>query len=300
VALFVVLLGDGGGITSLVESQEETEFERYQLLRTLRTNDFATVHLADDPVDDRQVALKVLNPPFHEDGDLVRTFLSEGRVLQRIREKEPDAPVIGAYRIGHENEEEQSGRPFIAMELVQGSRLDAHLKGEGVLAVRDALGIMHQVCTGLRIIHDHHFWHGALTPENVIITRARPEFEVKLAGFGVEKRRYMESLSDQAPRQLTSYIAPEQLEEGEGGYQSDMYAAGMLFYTMVTGVPLLTSNGDATPKVQEQGWDPHTGFPDHVPSHIKPIFNRMVDNNPGRRPTASEAASILNLMQATT
>jgi hypothetical protein len=52
--------------------------------------------------------------------------------------------------------------------------------------------------------------------------------------------------------------------------------------------------------VQEQGWDPHTGFPDHVPSHIKPIFNRMVDNNPGRRPTASEAASILNLMQATT
>lgn len=279
--------------------EERQRFDRYDLLRELRSGEFATIYLADDSEMRRRVRLRILDDPYAGKPNHVESFLEGGRILQDLRESAPEAPIVTAYRCGRENGDE-SGRPFLSLEYFRGKTLGTHLKEQDVLAVDDAIAVIRQVCVGLQAAHENDVTHGTLTPATVILTQETPQFEIKLTGFEDRGYKYTtEILTDGYRDRTTSYLSPEKFENGRSTWQSDMYAVGMLFYTMVTGSPPFIHDNPVRIVEMHKDDDP-PALPDRVPSTIRPVFYRMVSKDPERRPPAKNVISVLDLVEATT
>jgi hypothetical protein len=276
--------------------QDRERFDRYALIRELRSGEFATVYLADDPERRQRVRLRVLDDPYAQDPDHAESFLKGGRLLQQLRAVEPDAPIVTAYRCDRENGADE-GRPFLALEYFVGTTLISHIKKQGPLDVDQAISIVRQICVGLRAAHENDIPHGHLTPANIILTHAGPPLNIKLTGFGDRSHKYTtQILTDGYPVSTTSYLSPEKFEDGRGTWQSDMYAVGMLFYKMVTGSPPFIHKNPV--RIVEMHKDePPPDLPERVPSTLQPVFYRMVSKDPSRRPTAKNVVSTLDLIR---
>ena len=278
-------------------------FDRYDLLEVLRRSEFTTVYLASDPPEHRRLALAVLDDPYAGRPDHAQKFLQRGRALEEIWETDPDAPVLDVYRAGRANDAE-TGRPFIAHERLEGDTLLRHLEAEGRLDTAAALGTIRQVCAGLRALHEAGGRHGAVTPENLIVTQTDPVLRIKLVGFRVRiigfdmKERSMPLLGGSTGRSTAAYVAPEQFRNGKGDPRSDMYAAGMLFYKLVTGAPPYAGD-DPARVIERLEQEPPPDLPDHIPDHVTAVFYRMISPDPDRRPTAARVVSVLDLIQTT-
>ena len=274
------------------------QFDRYDVLDVLQRSEFTTVYLASDPPEHRRLALKVLDDPYAGRPDHAQQFLDKGRTVQQIRENDPSAPVLEVYRVGREDDESE-GRPFVAHEHLQGDSLLSHLKDVGQLDTPAALSAIRQVCVGLRAAHAVGVHHGAITPETIIVVQTDPPFKIKLVGFGLGVQGQTEVLTESMAGSTAAYVAPEQLQNGHGSAQSDMYAVGMLFYKLVTGAPPYADD-DPTRVMERQEQEPRPDLPDRIPGHVKPVFYRLISSDPDRRPTASRVVSVLDLIQTTT
>ena len=268
-------------------------FDQYDLSSVLQRSELSTVYLANTPEHGR-VTLTVLDDPYASEPAQAESFLSKGRTLKQIHETDPDAPVIDVYRVGRENDAED-GRPFLVLEHLEGDSLLSHLKDIDTLDTGEALSITRQVCSALQVAHNNNVHHGNLTPENVVVTQTNP-YRIKLVGFGLQSQ-------SATPHDLaggtTSYLAPEQLRDGRSDWRSDMYAVGMLFYKLVTGAPPHMSDS-STQMLEYQTENPTPPLPEHIPDHVKPVFHRMISNDPDRRPTPTRVISVLDLLQSTT
>lgn len=277
--------------------RDATPFDRYDVLEVLRRSEFTTVYLANDPPNHREVALTVLDDPYADRPDHVEKFFEKGHTLEHIHEIEAEAPVIEVYRVARKDDEDE-GRPFIAHEYLTGDTLLSHLKEVGRLDTPAALATIRQVCIALRAAHDIDVHHGAVSPENIIVTQKHPHFEIKLVGFGLGAQQpSTQVLTDGISGSTAAYVAPEQIRNGRADQQANMYAVGMLFYKLVTGTPPYAED-DATRVLERQEADDRPEMPDHIPDHVKPVFYRMISTDPDRRPNASRAVSVLDLFQS--
>jgi hypothetical protein len=269
------------------------QFDRYDILDVLRRSEFATVYRANDPEEHGPVALQVLDDPYTDDPERVRSFLEKGRTLHQLHTAAPDAPLLNVYRVGREHDADD-GRPFVAFEHLSGETLLSLLKDTGPLDGTNALTAIRQVCRALKVAHAHDIFHGAVTPENIIVVQRSPEFRVKLVGLGLRGQNE----SAQMPTDGTAaYVAPEQLRDGQGDWRADMYAVGMLFYKLVTGAPPYADD-DPTRVLERTEQTSRPDLPDSIPEYVKPVFYRMISADPDRRPTAARVVSVLELFEA--
>ena len=279
-----------------------TPFDRYTLFEELRRSEFTTTHRASGPSEHAPLALETLNDPYAGRPDHAQQFLQKGRTLQDLQARDRDVPVLEVYQVGREDDAPE-GRPFIAHEHLQGDTLRSHLEEGERLDTATALSVIRQVCLGLRALHEAGTHHGALTPETLVVTQTAPTLRVKIVGFRVQiigftrKERSMPILGESTGDGPTAYVAPEQLQNGRGGPHSDLYAAGILFYTLVTGTPPYAVDDPA--RLAERLTQEPPDLPDHIPDHVTPMFYRMLSPDPDRRPTADRVVSVLDLIQTT-
>lgn len=286
-----------GALTRWIWGSER--FDQYDLLKVLRRNEFSTVYLANEPAERRRVALKVLDDPYAGDPDHADPFLEKGRTLKAIRDRHPDAPVIEVHWVGRENDA-VDGRPFIALEHLEGRTLLSHLKERGRLDVPDAIATIRQVCVGLRAAHDNDVHHGSLTPESIVVTQTDPTFQIRLIGFGLETYENTDAVpTTTTAGSAAAYTAPEQIQNGQGDWRADMYSVGILFYKLVTGTPP-HADDDPTGVLKRHAENPRPDLPEYVPEYVKPVFYRMISGDPDRRPTASRVVSVLDLIEVAT
>lgn len=296
-AVVVILYFREGG--SLGVGSQSNAFDRYRLLDVFDTDGITSRHLANDPVEGKQVVLRMLDEVYSGDPEIVQAFLKQGQRLKEITESNPEAPVVNAYRYGREKDWGQ-GRPFIAHEYVQGERLSTFLREHGTLNVRPALVIIQQVCEGLQAAHSHHLWHQNLTPENLIVTQARSQVRVKLVNFRVgEREEVLQEADGGTTLQDPAYMAPEQCRNEAVDGSVDVYAAGILFHVLVTGsTPFQDDNPSKIMEMHETA--PRPQLPNDTPSYVGPLFQRMLSKDPEDRPDASNIVAIIDLVQATT
>lgn len=261
----------------------EDNASRYQMVAPLGRGGMGEVCLAHDTRLDRRIALKFLTTSLAADQEAGRRLLREAKSSAAL-----DHPFIcKTYETG-----ELEGRPFIAMEYVEGSTLKQRLDG-GPLPLREALRLAVEIADALDYAHRRGIVHRDLKPSNVMLT---PEGHVKLLDFGVARRLPALAASG-ADETVTStlpggevagtlaYMSPEQLEGGQGDAQSDIFAFGLVLHEMLTGAhPYMRSSPAATASAILTG--PPPALSERlaaVPEVLEHVLGRMLAKERGTR-----------------
>ena len=199
---------------------------RYRVGRQVARGGMATVYQADDTRLQRTVAVKVMHAAFAEDVEFVRRFHREAHAAASL--SHPN--VVAMFDQGHDQE---TGAVYLTMEYVAGRTLRDLLAERGPLDPNTALGILDQVLDALTAAHRAGLIHRDVKPENILLG-ARGE--IKVADFGLARAITTSTATQGKLIGTVSYLAPEQLIGGRTDARSDVYAAGVVLYEMLTGV----------------------------------------------------------------
>ncbi|WP_262401842.1 Stk1 family PASTA domain-containing Ser/Thr kinase [Actinomadura sp. CNU-125] len=187
--------------------------------------------------------------------------------------------VVAVYDQGTDGE-----RGYLVMEYVAGRTLREALTARGRFGPRAALETMQPVLAALGAAHRAGLVHRDVKPENVLITE---DGQVKVTDFGLARA---ESASRMTKTGLiigtVGYLAPEQVTSGSADVRSDVYAAGVLLFELLTG--RLPHEGDTPLAVAYK----HVNETVPPPSELVPGLPRRVDDlvtdatsrDPARRP----------------
>ena len=248
---------------------------RYRVESLIATGGMATVYLGTDTRLDRTVALKIMHAELANDEDFVRRFVGEARSVARL--SHPN--VVGVYDQGAD------GRTlYLAMEYVPGRTLRDLLNEQGSLGPREALDIMEGVLGGLGAAHAAGLAHRDVKPENVLLTG---EHAVKVADFGLA--RMLAGTSHTKTGMLigtAAYLAPEQVSQGVADARTDVYAAGIMLFEMLTGQQPHTA--DTPLAVAYKHVNEAVPVPSQLVNGIPPALDDLVlratSRNPDLRP----------------
>lgn len=252
---------EGGGRPNLVGT---TLDGRYRIERFLARGGMATVYEATDLRLDRVVALKVMHPHLAHDEAFVARFQREAKAAARLTH----GHVVGVYDQGFDGD-----HAYLAMEYVPGRTLRDVLRDFGPLSPEQALVLLDPVLEALAAAHAAGFVHRDIKPENVLIS---DDGRVKVADFGLA--RAMETSEQSITHGViigtVAYLSPEQVERGEADGRSDIYAAGILLYEMITGT--LPHAGESPLSVAYQHVNNDVPAPSTVHAGIPPEVDALV------------------------
>ena len=222
----------------------------YRVLDVIGGGGMGVVFKAEDLKLGRLVALKFLPEEFAGDAVALKRFEREAQTASALNH--PNICTI--YEI-----EEHEGRPFIAMELLQGDNLRDRLfaSKERPLPLPELLGISAQICDGLQAAHDKGIVHRDIKPANIFLCKSGT---VKILDFGlaklagsdvaleragavdatVPKTSSTESLTMALTRTGTTagtagYMSPEQVRHEQLDTRSDLFSFGLVVYEMACG-----------------------------------------------------------------
>ena len=221
----------------------------WTIVKQLGKGGFGTVyHVRHAILQNRERALKVLNPEYARDDGFLRMLQAEAVTTDRIQH--PNVLEI------HDVAMAEDGSPFIVMELVDGKTLAEILhprpsaeSSPGVpLDVPRALRLAIQICRALEVAHQANIIHRDIKPQNILISRTQTGEVVKVVDFGIAKLKEVEptTMTSRSVVALTpAYASPEQAS-GKPGSQldgrSDIYSLGIVLYEMLTGERPFTSD----------------------------------------------------------
>ena len=201
------------------------------------------------------------------------SFLQRGEVVKRLkREFCAQAQVRHPSVLAVLDQSTDAGKPYVVMELMQGSLRDRLEKAGGKgLPVSQAIRILLQLSYGLRAAHATGLTHHNLKPENVLFDAFG---NAKLGDFGLA--RVIEVEQGKGLPQVfvgtgsLSYLAPELIVKKDAGPAADVYGLGILLYEMLTGgVPGRRSPlpSELNPEVPSK-LDPHLRQDDPRPARV--------------------------------
>ena len=199
---------------------------RYHVVSRLARGGMATVYEAVDSRLDHTVALKVMHPGLAEDEEFVSRFIREARSAARL--SHPN--VVAVYDQGADQ-----GHVYLAMEMVRGKTLRDLIRDRGHLSPRQALEVMEPVLAALGAAHAAGLIHRDVKPENVLLS---DDGRVKVADFGLARAvtgATSHTTTSGVLMGTVAYLSPEQVTKGTADPRSDVYAAGILLYEMLTG-----------------------------------------------------------------
>ena len=201
----------------------------YRLVRRIGSGGMGHVYEGrrDDGQFEQRVAVKILKRGM--DTDLIfQRFLRERQILAGFQH-----PSIARLLDGGITDD---GRPFIAMEFVDGAPID-HYCDEQMLSVEDRLDLIRTVCSAVAHAHRSLVVHRDLKPSNILVTR---DGQPKLLDFGIAKilrEPDGAGLTVTGPMRLLTpeYAAPEQAVGLPITTATDVYGLGVVLHELLTG-----------------------------------------------------------------
>ena len=263
----------------------------YRITKKLGEGGMGVVYAAHDERLDRHVAVKMIRDAGHDATSRDR-FWREARAAAAVNHPH----VCQLYEIG-----ESDGTLFIVMELLDGESLAGRLE-HGSIDVMDASTMMLGTLSALEALHSRELVHRDLKPSNVFITT----FGVKLLDFGLARSVVTDQHATAQDLTLEgkvvgtpAYMAPEQFAGRPADARADLFAAGALFYEMLTATsPFAGNSMMATMQAVLNTRPPAlTGSP--AIDTVDQIIERAVEKQPERRyQTAHEMADDIRAAMA--
>ncbi len=264
----------------------------YDIVRELGRGGMGVVYEARQVRLNRTVALKtVLAGPASSSRQLVR-FLAEGETIARLRHPN----IVQIHEVGH-----HEGRPFIALEYVDGGTLAESLAGKPQPA-RVAAALVEQLARAVHHAHQQGVVHRDLKPANVLLAAGglapdgKPLAAIpKITDFGLSRRVQLEAGLTGTGEVLgtPAYMAPEQAsgQARRAGPAADVYALGAILYECLTGRPPFSASRPAELllKVINEEPPPLTAGKVKVPRDLEAVCLRCLRKDPKARYASAEA-----------
>lgn len=205
----------------------------YEIREVLGRGGMGTVYRALDPMVNREVALKVINPELSQNNLLMKRFRNEAIAMARLNHPN----IVTLYNFFSEGD-----LHYMVMEYVTGESLSKIISEERGLHWERALSIFTQMVEAIVFAHEQGIIHRDIKPSNVLI---QPNGTVKITDFGIAKVLGGEELTRAGATLGTSrYMSPEQIRGEPIGISSDIYSLGVTLYEMVTGSVPFPGNSD--------------------------------------------------------
>lgn len=269
----------------------EVVLGKYEIKSTLGAGGMGQVFRARHLRLDRDFAVKVL--PSNGSKEHALRFEREAELMSRVRH--PNVVEIVDFGFVH------GEKPCIVMELVEGESLSSRIARSRALPWLEAVKLILGVLDGLEAVHEAQILHRDLKPSNVAIAKGPPEV-VKLLDFGIARSL----LPNDGDRRVTrtghivgslDYMSPEALVNEPIDVRSDVYAAGMMLYEMLTGGFPFRDDAMAA-AFRRLSTDPPLPV---APSHLEPIppaialltTQAIARERTARPPTAEAFARLL-------
>ena len=205
---------------------------RYRVLRRIAAGGmgavFEVVHLETQ----RRRALKVMLPELLANRQLRERFQMEARITANVDSEY----IVDVFDAGIDD---ATGMPFLVMELLNGEDLAKVLEQNGPFTPEQVVAYLRQVASALDKTHAAGIVHRDLKPENLFLThREDGTPRVKILDFGISKVVTEASTGANATRGLGTplYMAPEQVLAQTVSPATDLYALGLIAYTLLVGV----------------------------------------------------------------
>lgn len=268
----------------------------YQMIRVLGKGGMGSVMLARRLADERAVAIKTLLPEVAVSEKSLKRFVREIEVAARLRH-----PHIVAY-LAHGT---HNGVVYLVSEYVGG--MDAaklSKQSGGKLDYRKVAMITGQILSALDFAHSQGFVHRDIKEQNILVDGDFPAYNAKLTDFGLAKSFRETGMSgvtmvgDVAG--TIAYMPPEQIRDFKDVRPpSDIYAAGMTAYSLLTGTHALDLDAQAgisetVKAIFEKPFVPIRQKMPEIPFEIARVIEKSIAKEPNSRwSTAGEMRDAL-------
>lgn len=264
---------------------------RYRVDGVLARGGMSTVYRGVDTRLERAVAIKVMDPQFSADRSFVARFELEARAAAKLGH-----PGIVAVHDQGVDRAPDGDHVFLVMELVDGGTLRDLLGERGRLSPALALSLLGPVLAALAAAHQAGLVHRDVKPENVLIGKGGV---VKVGDFGLV--RAVASASTTSNTMIlgtVAYLSPEQVATGDSDARSDVYAAGVVLYEMLTGVAPYTGDTPISVAYRHVNDDvpPPSLLVPEIPADLDALVIRATRRDPAARP-ADAAAFLVEVEQ---
>jgi len=264
-----------------------TMVSHYRIVDKIGAGGMGEVYLAEDTKLDRRVALKFLPANLANNADMRSRFTREAQAAAKL-----DHPnIVTIHEVG-----EYSGRPFFAMQFIDGRALDVYC-GDESLPIARIMQLVAQVAEGLGKAHSVGIIHRDIKSSNIMVDGdACP----RILDFGLATVQGGEALTRTGSTLGTiSYMSPEQAQGREVDHRSDLFSLGVVLYEVIAGkAPFRRSNDAATLQaIVSDAPEPLARYKNDIPAELERIVSKALAKNPAERyQSAADFAADLRTM----
>lgn len=260
--------------------------QRFELSSKLGHGGLATVYLAKDRLDGRQVAIKIIHEHLADDPVIRERFARELAITRQA--KHPG--------IVEQFEFHQTGdKCFISMEYMAGGDLRSRLNRLGRLPIRPAIKMSLEILEALGNAHSKGIIHRDIKPHNILFTA---DDKAKLSDFGLARGAGGEGIASSTVNAGTPEYSPPELVLGHlTDARSDIYSFGITLYETICGRLPFTGNSPLEILYAQANTSPPDPrqFNSELPDSLADIIVKALAKNPlDRYQSAADFASALS------
>jgi eukaryotic-like serine/threonine-protein kinase len=261
----------------------------YEVLRRLSEGAAAEVFLARSEQTQQRVIIEVLRKELAGEQDMVQRFLEASRQRRQMEHPNVARRVLEGTTA--------DGRPYSVTEA-EGDSVSALLTANGPFRVELLIPVALGVCDALQFLHEKGLIHGNLKPSTVYLAPEGEELKTRIVDWSLALMRPGKTIKQVDARTLveSEYMSPERIKGQRATTSSDIYAAGILFYEMLTGFPPFSGTDSVVVRRRHL-----EEAPPPLPAHgaaLAPIIARCLAKEPGDRfPSAAALREALAAVQ---
>jgi hypothetical protein len=261
-----------------METRWGKRFGRYEVVAELGRGAMGVVYKARDPKIDRFVAVKTISMVGHvpeEQREYRERFIREAQAAGRLLH----SGIVTIFDVGDDSDTQG---PYLVMEYVAGIPLHGMLADGVPIPLDSALRLTQQIAEALDYAHAQNIVHRDIKPANIMVTA---EGQAKITDFGIAKLNLTHLTVPGRVFGTPAYMSPEQLDGGPVDGRTDIFALGVILYSMVTGYRPFQGNSVMTVCFKVANREPMapTLLDPNLPPEVDAVIARAMAKNPANR-----------------
>ncbi len=254
----------------------------YLIEEAISVNGPSSVYIARHAKLGRKTFLKVYSG---EDKTVIDRFEREAKIVADLN----STSIVQIYDFG-----EADGKFFISMEYVPGQNLAQFLEN-GIPEPGQIIDITYQITRAVAILHQKGYIHRDLKPENILISESG---QIRLTDFGITLHESLNRVTSTGALLGTPlYMSPEQINNVELTPSSDVFALGIIFYQLATGIHPFDAPqyGQVFSNILTQSPEPIRQKNANLPEWFEQLVEQALQKEAGKRP--EDAGKLLSIFQ---